>query len=245
MPADSSKSSQSSSKLDGPRFDRLLRIGTVVVLVLLLGVTSAILGVVAKQDSDSPVGTEVAQELVGTTTTTIEGAPEASSGGSAAASESVSDEPVEVPMVVWLQEEEAEAALSAAGLGWETEYTPHWLEDEWGVVIGQDPYDGEMVPMGTIVKITVHAEGVKIPDVVGMDTQEAPITLAADGLAATYLYQATSNSAKWGKVIAQDPPGGYAAFPGDVVTLTIGKAPTTTSSTLILAPPSSLPVFNP
>ena len=99
-------------------------------------------------------------------------------------------EKVDVPNVVGKTKEEAEKELKDAGL------VPEIIEEndekvEAGIVLSQDPEDGENVNKGSKVKLVVSKGSaivkVEVPSLVGKNEQEAKALLAEAGLKANII----------------------------------------------------------
>jgi beta-lactam-binding protein with PASTA domain len=220
------------------------------LVVGLLVVTGAIAGGASQAGSgktDSTLAlltaTSTTSSIAGSTTTTTY--PSGSTGGT-------SEELVQVPNILSMLEAEAEAALAAVGL--QCDVSSYWttISAHWGYVRTQTLF-GTWVPVGTAVKIGVGAEGVAVPDVVGMANASWELDMALSDFAPVKTYEFTLNSADWDYVIAQDPPSGLVVEPGSIVTLTIGEKrtpltlptlppiTTTTSQPHVSLPPFTLP----
>jgi len=134
---------------------------------------------------------------------------------------------VAVPGITGVPRGEAEAALEAAGLaaGAVTEtYSPTVAA---GSVVSQTPAAGAEAPPGAAVDFTVSlgAQPVPVPDVVGMTAVAAGAALGAAGLAAGAVTEAHSASVAAGLVLSQDPAAGTQAAPGSPVSLVLSKGP--------------------
>ena len=92
-------------------------------------------------------------------------------------------EQVEVPDVIGLSRESAEARISDAGLQPGT-VTEEESEEPEGEVLAQDPAGGAEVERGATVNLTVSTgvETVDVPDVVGLSGGDASGQIRADGL---------------------------------------------------------------
>ncbi|HEX2240075.1 MAG TPA: Stk1 family PASTA domain-containing Ser/Thr kinase [Actinomycetota bacterium] len=126
-------------------------------------------------------------------------------------------ETVTVPDVVGMSEEEAIAALQAAGLSTSVNRE---VSDEVpeGFVISQEPGAGEEAERGATVSILV-SEGPgeqEMPDVSGMDGDEAEAFLEQDyGLNVTQERTICPNAVPPGVVCDQEPEPGTPVSPGD------------------------------
>ncbi|WP_129841436.1 Stk1 family PASTA domain-containing Ser/Thr kinase [Streptomyces sp. RFCAC02] len=138
---------------------------------------------------------------------------------------SAGPEDIEVPDLSGMSWEDAEAALTDAGLE-STKETEETDDEEPGTVLDQDPEAGEMIQPGEEVTVTVAVEPdeVTVPDVVGMQYDAAVTRLEQDDFTAAPRYEETSDYPE-GQVIAQDPQANDSYQPGGQVTLTVAKAP--------------------
>jgi serine/threonine-protein kinase len=129
---------------------------------------------------------------------------------------------VEVPSVLGQQQEDAEAAISEAGLlpNVETEDS----EEPQGTVIAQDPGGGS-VERGSEVTITVStgAAVVVVESVIGESQDGARATLRAQGLKVSVSKEDVTSEDEDGIVLEQSPSGGVRVSRGDTVTLVVGK----------------------
>ena len=96
-----------------------------------------------------------------------------------------------------------------------------------GQVISSSPAEGTFVPKGTHIQLTVSSGPlkVKVPSVVGEDTNTAHSDLTDAGLQFTDVQQFSDQPV--GNVIAQSPLSGNPVNKGSRVTLTISKGPNT------------------
>ncbi|MGH2962530.1 MAG: PASTA domain-containing protein, partial [Solirubrobacterales bacterium] len=130
---------------------------------------------------------------------------------------------VEVPSVLGLQQEDAEADIDAADLlaNVETENS----EEPEGTVIAQDPGPGGAVERGSEVTIAVStgAGSVVVSSVIGDSKDAARATLRAQGLKVTARNQDVSSPDDDGVVLEQAPSGGSRVPRGTTVTLVVGR----------------------
>jgi len=124
--------------------------------------------------------------------------------------------PVEVPNVFGLSPGKAISVLRNAGLkGVETERTIT-LSVEPNLVNGQTPVAGTFAAEGATVSITVEAVSVKVPNIVGLSTDNPSRTLGELKLEiAGTDYDLDHTGAP--KVISQDPAANTYAIPGSIV----------------------------
>lgn len=136
------------------------------------------------------------------------------------------EEDVEVPDVVLMDLESAEAELGAAGLsvGRVTEESSD--DEEPGTVLAQSPEAGSKALPGSRVDLTVARgiEGVEVPDVVGMALAQA--TSALEGADLKVRSEETySSDVDSGIVITQSPQAGIRVQSGAEIALSVSKGP--------------------
>lgn len=100
-------------------------------------------------------------------------------------------------------------------------------EDE---VIAQEPEAGSKVKKGATINITVSKgeAGVKVPDVVGKNAQEAGTILGQAGLKMSQSEEKSSSVSK-GQIIRQSPSGGTSVKKGSTVDVVVSSGPETVS----------------
>jgi len=133
---------------------------------------------------------------------------------------------VEVPDLKGITEDEALAAIEAAGL------SPKPLPDEpssktpAGSVMKQNPDPGTLVDEGSTVEYVVSrgVETVKVPGVVGMSRSNAESTLQDDGFKVK-VTEEYSESVDKGVVISQNPNKGLVVEKGSTVSIVVSKGP--------------------
>lgn len=130
---------------------------------------------------------------------------------------------VEVPEVVGLSQEEAEAEITDAKLKVGDIATEASDEFEEGTVISQSPEPGEEVDARSEVDLVVSGgpETVTVPSVIGQSEDTAISEIQAAGLTADVL--TAPSEEEEGTVIAQDPEAGTEAAAGDVITITVSE----------------------
>ncbi len=126
---------------------------------------------------------------------------------------------VEVPKVIGMKLDVAEARLALQPLNAEVLYKPAKPLQRPGVVIDQIPKKGTLSSYDDVIVVLAKPTNGLIPDVVGLTLPKARAKLQALGLrlAAGPLVQG-----KAGRVVAQRPRAGGAAKPGMMVTLYVG-----------------------
>jgi len=134
-------------------------------------------------------------------------------------------EKVDIPNVVGKTRQEAEKALKDAGL------VPEIVEEndekvEAGIVLSQDPEDGENVNKGSKVKLVVSKGSaivkVEVPSLVGKNEQEAKALLAEAGLKANIIND-EDDSKNDGVVLRQSKEAGTQVQEGTTITITVNK----------------------
>jgi hypothetical protein len=120
---------------------------------------------------------------------------------------------VDVPNVVGMQEGDAEAAITGAGLAVGTKDSQHSDTAPAGEVIGQSPAAGECVNMGTPVNLVISLGAPSVPDVSGMSPEEACAAIAAVdelvcGETLTDCWDVGEEPVPAGTVMGTDPPAG-------------------------------------
>jgi len=132
---------------------------------------------------------------------------------------------VEVPDVIDLARESAEATLNRAGLG----FTIREQESDQdpGTVIAQDPVGGTVVDKGSRVTLTVakEPETVDVPNVVGFSRATAEDALRDAGLRPVIVEEETDDPAAVDQVLRQSPGPGADVDPRSEVEIVVGVAP--------------------
>ena len=135
-------------------------------------------------------------------------------------------EPVTVPNVVGLAQQDAEDAVNAVdGLSVGSVGTAPSSAYPIGTVSAQDPAADSSQPPGTLVNLTVSS-GVTVPNVVGMSqTAAASAINGVDGLSVGAVTTTVSTTVAAGDVISQSPAGGAAVSADAVVNLLVSQGP--------------------
>jgi len=139
-----------------------------------------------------------------------------------------------VPVLVNLSEREATAQLQGLGLlvRVQDEYSETVAQD---LVIRSDPVVDAEVQLGDTVLIVVSLgpAPVEVPDLIGMNQDQAEAALAERGLTIVVETQPVADSTQHGIVIDQSPNPGETLLPGDPVNATFGQftPPSTTTTT--------------
>jgi serine/threonine-protein kinase len=132
---------------------------------------------------------------------------------------------VEVPDVIDLERESAEATLNRAGLG----FTIREQESDAdpGTVISQDPVGGTVVDKGSRVALTVakEPETVDVPNVVGFSRSTAEDALRDAGLRPVVVEEETDDPGAVDQVLRQSPGPGADVDPRSEVEIIVGVTP--------------------
>ena len=137
---------------------------------------------------------------------------------------------VQVPNVTGMTLTDATAAIKAANLSLEVEQEVYNADVESGKIITQDPAAGSELQENKVVKVTV-SKGIKtvtVPDVVGMDEDEATTTLTAQKFNVDIKREYNSNYG-YGAVFSQDPSASSTVQEGTKVTIYVSKGEDTVS----------------
>ncbi|MGK2348052.1 Stk1 family PASTA domain-containing Ser/Thr kinase [Actinomyces sp. W5033] len=132
---------------------------------------------------------------------------------------------VDVPQVVGLVQEEAQAAVVAAGLVWAAPTRAYSDTVASGCVISCDPDPGSSVRLGAPVTAVISRgiEQKQVPDVVGRSREEATEAITQAGLAVGAVTQAFSGSVPEGQVVSTSPAAGEMANHSSAVAVVISK----------------------
>ncbi len=135
-----------------------------------------------------------------------------------------------VPALAGLSRDQAQAALTDAGL------TGRFIEAASdsvpeGGVISQDPAAGLRIPVGSAVAVTVStgAGPAQVPDLTGLTQAQAAAALSQAGLAAGSVTQRQDDTAPLGTVISQDPAAGADVDRGTEVDIVVATGSTSTT----------------
>ncbi|MFP5224099.1 MAG: PASTA domain-containing protein [Actinomycetota bacterium] len=134
----------------------------------------------------------------------------------------------EVPRVVGLTQEAAEARLDAQNLGANIDpvYDDEILS---GKVIAQDPAEGATVRKGSAVtlKVSLGPRVEEVPDLAGKSPEEARAALEELGFEQISETSGFSDAVETGEVIGTRPPAGETARTGEPIVLIISSGPKT------------------
>ena len=130
----------------------------------------------------------------------------------------------EVPDVVGQTRDDAVAALARAGV--EANVVPIFSDKQENTVTAQSPAAGEVVEVGTRVRINVSqgAEPLTIPSVTGQPFEDAASVLEGAGFRVAR--REVDDDAPAGTVVDQQPAGGGTAPRNTTVTLSVSRGPT-------------------
>ncbi len=139
---------------------------------------------------------------------------------------------VTVPDVVGVSESEAQGTLNGLGLKMVSE-TAYSDEFEQGTIISSNPKSGDEVAeeSSVVVVVSMGAEKIAVPDVVGKSKDEAKSSIEGAGLQIKY-EEAYSSSVTAGNVISQDVSGGRQVEKNTTITCTISVGPETKNVTM-------------
>jgi len=128
---------------------------------------------------------------------------------------------VEVPDVTGMSAEEARAALADVGLALEIDSTQVSVTVPAGDIVSQEPTAGALVAPDESVRVIVSAgkQTVSVPDLIGMDVDQARARLEDLGLLVTVDTAASETTAT--TVLEMYPAPGASVSVGDQVRLTI------------------------
>lgn len=127
---------------------------------------------------------------------------------------------VEVPQLVGLQRDEAEARLQQAGLS--ADVAEQETTQPPGTVMKQDPPPGTRVDRGATVQLTVAKERPEVPDVITNTPEEATAALQQAGYRVQTRERQVTDPAQVGTVIDQSPDPGTRRSSGATITIVIG-----------------------
>ncbi|MDU0349191.1 Stk1 family PASTA domain-containing Ser/Thr kinase [Actinomyces sp. MRS3W] len=133
-----------------------------------------------------------------------------------------------VPDVVGATEEDATAAITEAGLSLGAVTKTYSDSVAAGMVISSDPEAGQSVNHSSAVAIVVSLgrQPATIPDVTGMNVEDATTTLEAAGLTLGTQSEAYSDDVASGLIISSSPASGAEGYyRGDSVDVTVSKGP--------------------
>jgi hypothetical protein len=127
---------------------------------------------------------------------------------------------VEVPNVIGLKLDKAEARLALQPLNAEVLYARAKPLQRPGVVIDQVPRKGTLSSYDNVIVVLAKPVNGLVPDVVGLTLSQARAKVRSLGLRIEAGAFAPGSP---GRVVAQRPQAGGAAKPGMIVTLVVGR----------------------
>ncbi|MGV9779672.1 PASTA domain-containing protein, partial [Streptosporangium sp. NPDC003464] len=128
---------------------------------------------------------------------------------------------VTVPVLTGLRREQAEAAVTRAGLV-PGGVTTRCSAGPAGQVLASTPGAGERVSSGGVVTLVVSRRGAEVPSVVGRTEADARGALSGAGFTVRVRPRLVADPSKSGVVLAQRGASGGCARPGAVVVITVG-----------------------
>lgn len=137
----------------------------------------------------------------------------------------VSDQSVEVPGVVGLDEQTARDTLEAKGFVVDAEASESSETVPAGQVLRQNPDAGSSLKKGGTVRlvISVGSSMIAVPDLLGQSTSYVESKLEEFGLRPDRQPDVYSESVPEGSIISQDPPAGTRVEAGSLVKYTVSK----------------------
>ena len=132
---------------------------------------------------------------------------------------------VAVPEIVGRTQEEAQSAITRAGLVWGTPTRAYSDTVVSGSVISCKPPTGTAIPVGQAVTAVISrgVEQKTVPDVVGRTEQEARTAITGAGLTVGAVTNDYSPTVESGKVISSDPAAGQSVNHSSAVALVVSK----------------------
>ena len=132
---------------------------------------------------------------------------------------------VAVPEIVGRTQEEAQSAITQAGLVWGTPTRAYSDTVVSGSVISCKPPTGTAIPVGQAVTAVISrgVEQKTVPDVVGRTEQEARTAITGAGLTVGAVTNDYSPTVESGKVISSDPAAGKSVNHSSAVALVVSK----------------------
>lgn len=135
-------------------------------------------------------------------------------------------EPVSVPYLIGLTEDEAKAELSKEGLGYGVSERKQSDEFARGEIMSQSPEADEKVDVNTEIKVVVSTgktiEKKKVPDVTGQDETAARNMMTNSGFVVE-VEQREDDNVPIGRVITTAPAGGVEVVEGTKIILYVSK----------------------
>jgi eukaryotic-like serine/threonine-protein kinase len=136
---------------------------------------------------------------------------------------------VTVPSVVGMDDQAALASIQTAGLAGVV--VQRDSTEPQGKVLSQSPQGGQRVARGSQVTIFASTGVITVPDVTGQDRKTAVSALKKAGFVVAVTEQPTDDPAQINRVISEFPPAGSRGQRGDTVTISVGIASSSTTTT--------------
>jgi serine/threonine-protein kinase len=147
---------------------------------------------------------------------------------------------VEVPYVIGQLRREAGDTLSERGL--KPQFEERESDEPEGQVLATEPAPGESVPEGSTVTVFYSDGPEEVPDVVGLQQEEAEQQLRDAGFEPRVV-ETTDTDAPEGEVVQQSPEGGEEASEGSPVTIVVSAVAEPTEEPSPTESPSETPGF--
>jgi beta-lactam-binding protein with PASTA domain len=131
-----------------------------------------------------------------------------------------------IPGLLGLSREDAERALTRAGLTL-GQLSEQASDSARGLVLDAQPAEGQVVPLGTRVDLAISAGPAELimPDVVGRDLESATTFLSQLGLPTSPVQFDPESTLPSGTVVFQSPAAGAPVPAGTSVTLRVAGTP--------------------
>lgn len=128
-----------------------------------------------------------------------------------------------VPAVTRLRADRAIALLQATGFSVDADSVES--DEPRGRILSVRPPEGELLqlPGNVAVRVSLGPPSVPMPDLLGMDMEEARDSLNALGLVLTDVEEVFRFGRDQGRVVAQDPPAGEELERGTPVRIVVGR----------------------
>ena len=159
---------------------------------------------------------------------------------------STGPEVIVLPDLTDMSERDAVAALTDLGLKFSVNEEFDGTVASGNVIRTEPPADAEVLSGDTILLVVSKGpEPVEVPNLLGLTEGQAETVLDQDGLVlnVSASTQPVADPAQDGLIVDQIPGAGNTAFPGDIVTVTLGEyiPPPTTTPPTTTPPPSTTP----
>ena len=175
-----------------------------------------VLDPVEKTDPDAPEGEVIAQDPAG--------GSDADKGAEVTLTVSSGPDQVTIPQLTGFSYQEAKQLLESDKYGLEVKKNEQQSSAPENEVINSNPPGGSKVDKGATVTLLVSQGQATVPNVVGMDVDDAENALENAGLKAS-TNEESSDTVPEGQVIAQSVPQGQQRPRGSTVELTVSSGP--------------------